>query len=182
MEQNSKKTLVVNLLGGPCSSKSTMATSIFSSLKWRGWNCEYVPEFAKGLVWENSLETLKDQFYVSAKQYHAIYKLLGKVDIIITDSPIILGIVYATEEPQCFKDTLINKFKETENFNIFLNRKKDYEQSGRLQTYEEAIQKDKEIKDILLSNDILFYAFDATKENVEKITETIEGYYRLINK
>ena len=48
--------------------------------------------------------------------------------------------------------------------------------------YEEAIQKDKEIKDILLSNDILFYAFDATKENVEKITETIEGYYRLINK
>jgi len=68
---NAKNTLIVNMFGGPGCGKSSMATSVFSHLKWKGWNCEYVSEVAKDLVWEDSLQTLGDQFYVSAKQYHS---------------------------------------------------------------------------------------------------------------
>ncbi len=45
-------TLVVNLLGGPGSGKSTTAADVFARLKWQDINCELVTEFAKDLVWE----------------------------------------------------------------------------------------------------------------------------------
>jgi hypothetical protein len=53
-------TLVVNLLGGPCCSKSTMASDLFANLKWKGIDCELTGEYAKDLTWERRNETLKD--------------------------------------------------------------------------------------------------------------------------
>lgn len=184
MNQNLKKnirhnTLIINFFGGPGSSKSTMATSIFSQLKWRGWNTEYVSEFAKSIVWEKSLHTLDDQFYISANQYHSVFKLIGQVDIVVTDSPIILGLVYAPEEPQCFKDTLLYKFNEMNNINIFLNRKKQYQPIGRIQSEQEAKQKDEEIKRLLLDNNIMFYQYDGTEDSIPTIVNMIESFYKI---
>ena len=77
-----KKTLIVNLIGGPGSGKSTCASGIFYQLKKLGINCELALEFAKDKVWEESIKTLDDQFYIFGKQYHKLFRLMDKVDVI----------------------------------------------------------------------------------------------------
>lgn len=49
-----KNTLIVNLFGAPGTGKSTGAAYIFSKLKMAGVDAEYVTEFAKDKVWDNS--------------------------------------------------------------------------------------------------------------------------------
>ena len=44
------KTLIINLIGGPCSGKSTIASGLFYNLKKLGYNCELALEFAKDKV------------------------------------------------------------------------------------------------------------------------------------
>src|SRR3954464_15085371 len=91
------KTVVVNMLAGPGSGKSTMASSVFSELKWRGEETEYVGEYAKDLTWEKRVKTLDNQVYVFAKQHHRIFRLLNQVDIIVTDSPLYLTPIYCQD-------------------------------------------------------------------------------------
>ena len=59
-----KNTLVVNLIGGQGSGKSTMMANLFSWLKWRNVDCEMCSEFAKELVWEERKQTFKDELYM----------------------------------------------------------------------------------------------------------------------
>jgi nicotinamide riboside kinase len=145
-----KNTLIVNLYGGPGSGKSTMMASLFAKLKWNKIDCEMATEYAKDKVWENSIHILDDQLYVTAKQYHRLFRLNGKVDVILTDSPILLGTIYnETIKIQEF-DILVYKLNEQfNNLNIFLERKKVFNPNGRLQTEEEAKTKDNEILNML---------------------------------
>lgn len=55
---------VVNLFAEPGTGKSTAAAQIFSELKWQGFSCELVTEFAKEKVWEESYKVLDDQIYI----------------------------------------------------------------------------------------------------------------------
>jgi len=145
-----KNTLVVNLYGGPGTGKSTMMASLFSKLKWNKVDCEMATEYAKDKVWENSIHILDDQLYVTAKQYHRLFRLNGKVDVILTDSPILLGTIYNETIKIPEFDILVYKLSEQfNNLNIFLERKKDFNPNGRLQTEEEAKIKDKEILNML---------------------------------
>ena len=82
-----KNTLVVNLFGGPGCGKSTLMAGIFHQLKIQGYDCEMVTEFAKDIVWEERTELLKEQIYVFTNQNYRLFRVNGKVDIIITDSP-----------------------------------------------------------------------------------------------
>ena len=54
------KTLVVNLFAGPGAGKTSCAWEIASELKKRGIVTEYVPEYAKELVWDENYEALVD--------------------------------------------------------------------------------------------------------------------------
>ena len=97
--------LVVQLFGGPGASKSTTATGVFHELKKLGHNCEYVPEFAKSLVWAERHRDLDLQPYITISQWREVAILDGKVDIVITDSPILLGCVYNTRGDAWFLRT-----------------------------------------------------------------------------
>ena len=46
------KQIVINLLGGAGSGKSTIALELATSLKKMGVNCEYINEFAKQKVYK----------------------------------------------------------------------------------------------------------------------------------
>ncbi|MCL2621956.1 MAG: ATP-binding protein, partial [Firmicutes bacterium] len=106
---NKKDTLVVNLYGGPGAGKSTNAAALFVELKNRGINCELVREYAKDLVWEERSVEFYDQFTVLGKQVKRVNALIGKVDIIITDSPIILSCHYNTlHNKQCFDKIVLD--------------------------------------------------------------------------
>ena len=91
------QTIVINLMGAPGTGKSTIASELFSKMKWLGYDVELVSEYAKELVWEERNETFKNELYLFAKQHHRMFRLNNKVKYIITDRPLILSIFYNTE-------------------------------------------------------------------------------------
>ena len=149
-------TLVVNLYGGPGTGKSTTRAKVFSSLKEKGVNIEEVIEHAKDMVWEERSNILEDQLYILAKQARRVHRLLGKVDIVITDSPLVLSSYYAKQTSSSIPEHLITPIvtflrEEAPQMDIFLNRfrSRKYNPVGRLQTEEQAIVIDGEIKEFL---------------------------------
>lgn len=151
-----KKPLIINLIGGPGSGKSTCASGIFYELKKLGIECEMALEFAKDKVWEESLRTLDDQIYIFGKQFHKIWRLRDKVDVIITDSPLIVSIYYNTEKSEYFDKLVVEQYNRFNNRMYFIERNETYQENGRLQTKEEAEKIDNEIKNILKQNNIDF--------------------------
>jgi nicotinamide riboside kinase len=156
MKECKRKTLVVNLIGGPGSGKSTCASGIFYQLKKMGVNCELALEFAKDKVWEESIKTLDDQFYIFGKQYHKLFRLNNKVDVIITDSPLIISLLYNKTPSKYFNDFVIEQYNTFDNMLFFIDRPETYQTEGRIQTESESKYIDGTIKKILKDNDICF--------------------------
>lgn len=168
-----KQAIVVNFLGGPGSGKSTMAAHLFAELKWAGVNCELVTEYAKDKVWAEEFKALENQIYIFGKQQRRIQVLLDKVDVIITDSPLIMGLSYIKEEIQPLKDLIAYEFKKLNNHNFFVKRNKKYNPAGRMQTLAEAIEKDNEIREVLNGHGINFEEVVGVKENVQYVGSLI---------
>lgn len=153
MEQ--RKTYVINILGGPGIGKSTVAADVFAELKRRGYECELALEVAKEKVWEESYRTLDDQIYIFAKQYHRLWRLQGKVDFIITDSPLLLSMYYNKNETLRTFNPFINEVNsQFNNLNFVLLRTTQYRTNGRMQTEDEAKAIDGRITDILAEHAI----------------------------
>ena len=161
--------IVINFFAGPSSGKSTTAAGVFSLLKLHGVNCEYVPEFAKDLTWENRRKTLENQIYVFAKQQHRIWRLKGEVDIVITDAPLIQGLAYVSEH-SALTQIVMEQVGEFDNINFFLERTKRYNPKGRSHTENEAIELDSRIIYLLLSNEIPFMEIPGDKDAINIAT------------
>lgn len=140
-------TKVINILGAPGVGKSTYSAELFAKMKKQGFSCELVQEFAKEMVYADNEKLRNDQLIVMAEQYRRTFVLNGKIDYIITDSPIILSIIYnqltpnpypkANFNPICFE--AYNRF---ENLNILLTHKlsRMYEQNGRIQNLDQSLE------------------------------------------
>jgi len=89
-----KKTLVINVIGGPGIGKTTISALLFANLKIKGYVCEYVQEYAKKLVWTKDFDTLNNQYSVSREQFRLLNQIDGHVDFLVTDGPLIHGIYY----------------------------------------------------------------------------------------
>ena len=87
-------TLVINLFGGPGTGKSTVAAGVFSKLKSISINAEYIQEYAKDKAWEGNEFTLQCQPYITAKQLYRMHRVMGKAEVLVTDSPLIQGMAY----------------------------------------------------------------------------------------
>lgn len=173
-----KKTIVIDLFGGPGTGKSTTAAAVFARLKCLGVDCELSSEFAKDLVWEQRYDTFKDQLYIFAKQAHRLFRLVGKVDVVITDSPLFLTCYYGkNDKPLCkFCIDYVERFN---NLNYFLVREKAYNPNGRNQTEDEAKQIDTELRYALEQYEQDYKvlpgnmsAVDVIVEDVMKLLET----------
>lgn len=148
-----------------------MAANIFAELKWAGINAEMALEYAKDLVWEERFATLENQIYVFGKQLHRMNRLVGKVDVIITDSPLLLSPIYKPKGiSQVFDELVLEEFNKFNNVNYFIERKKPFNQKGRLQTEEQAKEKDKKIKDFLKNYFVFFHTIPGDSDGVNVAT------------
>ena len=175
METINKKTIVCNLFGPPGCGKSTLSAYVFAKLKMLGINCELVTEFAKDKVWEKNNEALDNQIYIFAKQYYRIARCAGKVDVIITDSPIALSPFYNKDIDidQPLKDLVFAISKKYDNMNYFLRRVKKYNPIGRLQTESESNEYAIHIKQMLIANSINFKEIDGELISADVIVQDI---------
>ena len=167
--------IVVNLIGAPGAGKSTGAAYIFSQLKMAGINAEYISEFAKDKTWGEDFLSLQCQEYVFGKQSMRLFRVKDKVDVVITDSPLILSILYNKSEVlgQSFNQTVLNVFNSYNNIIYFVNRTKPYNPSGRNQTQEESDQIAKDIENFLNQNNIPFQSIDGCKKDYDEVVSDI---------
>ena len=172
-----KNTLVVNLIAAPSSGKSTLMGDIFAKLKWQNIDCEMVTEFAKELVWEDRKETFKDELYIFAKQNHRLFRVNGKVDVIVTDRPLILTILYnnmyGTKSKE-LDELVYSEFNTYNNLNYFIKRIKPYNPNGRNQTESESDEIADELLDIIYDYDLDYKVVDGVPETAELIVKQIK--------
>ena len=89
---------VINLFAGPGAGKSTTAAGLFHKMKLAGYKVELATEFAKELVWDDSLSVLNDQLYLVAEQHKRINRLKNhEIDYVVTDSPILMNLAYCPD-------------------------------------------------------------------------------------
>ena len=166
------ETKIINLVGGPGVGKSTIAASVFSNLKQHHIECELAIEYAKEMIWEESLKTLDDQIYVFAKQHHRQFRLLGKVEYIITDSPIVLSVLYDKNSSKGLYNLIKERFECFDNINYLIRRGTIYQPNGRIQTEDEAKRIDANVISLLDDMNIK-YTQVSTNDAIQKITEDI---------
>ena len=172
-------TLVINLFGGPGCGKSTTMARLFADLKSQGMNVEMVSEFAKDLVYELRQETMKDELYIFAKQHHRMFRVNGKVDIIITDRPLLLTNIYVSlylpkdEYSINLRKLVRSTFKTFNNINILLDRTGiEYKgDEARLQSLKESEEIDEMTKDELNVSNEEYYTIQTN--DYEKILEVV---------
>jgi len=171
-----KDTLIVNLFGGPGCGKSTGAAYIFSRLKMAGYDAEYIPEFAKDKVWEGNKQVFENQFYITGKQSWRVARCFGKVDVIITDSPIILGALYCSPDRPMLKAAMIEEFNryKNNNINIMLKRVKPYNPNGRNQTEDEAKDIDTLTRELLDAEKISYFTTEGCESGYNEVVGLVE--------
>lgn len=166
-------TLIVNMVGGPGTGKSTTAAGVFYELKQQGVNCELVTEYAKDQVWGRTTTTLGNQIYIFGKQYHRVWRLLDQVDVVITDAPIILSLYYGDKHGLAFQQLVLETYQQMNNLTFFLEREKEYNPSGRNQTEEEAKQIDQELYELLEMYDVPYETVAANRDALITIASRV---------
>lgn len=152
MEQSlTSKLKVINLFAGPGAGKSTLRAGLFFKLKSLGVSCEEVTEYAKDLTWDKNTSALSDQLFILANQNRRLQRLQGKVEWVISDSPLLLNLNYVVPAylPKTFRELVFELWDTYDNKNFFINRSKAYVTAGRNQTEEEAKKLDQDILDML---------------------------------
>ncbi len=158
---------VINLFAGPGVGKSTTAAILFEEMKRKGLNVELVTEYAKSKVRENSLDVLKDQVYLLAKQDHRLEVLRDKVDYVITDSPILLYMHYSkySNHPELVKQMTPILFSTYDNVNFFIERTKPYNPRGE----DNAREADDEILQLLIDGSYPFICLPDGEKIIDNI-------------
>lgn len=173
---------VLNFFAGPGVGKSTTAAGVFAMLKMRGYNVELVQEYAKELAWAGVDDIQDREVELLALQYQRMQRLIGKVDLIITDSPLLLPLAYCHKHMLSIMHPLCMQLYsgEFDNYDFQLVRAKAYNPKGRFQTYDEAVEKDGMIASILYGagNPNGFWT-DAPPENAADLEEWTDNVERV---
>jgi deoxyadenosine/deoxycytidine kinase len=142
---------VINLFGGAGVGKSTLAAGLFHHMKCNGYDVELVTEYAKDMVYEQRTNIMEDQVYIHAKQYRRVSKLIGKVEYVVTDSPILLSAAYTTDGYfKSLEPLIFETFTSFDNINFVIVRPNEaYNQNGRIQNELEALEKDRVVLELL---------------------------------
>ncbi|MCL1799107.1 MAG: ATP-binding protein [Eggerthellaceae bacterium] len=170
------RTLVVNLYGGPGAGKTTLAHWLVAELSKMGVLTEYVPEVAKALVWQGGRCLLdgsrENQRFVTEAQIGLIDNLVGQVEVVVTDSPPALGLVYADKTDiygyDDLKHLVFSQRGRQDCFDVFVNRSSCYDERGRKHSAEESLDLDRKIRQLLGSmSSVDVFEYSRTDADIE---------------
>lgn len=176
-------TKVINLFGGSGVGKSTVAALLFAHMKMKGLHVELVREYVKLWAWGGRKVRKEDQIYLLGKQSAYESMLYGKVDYIVTDSPVLLAGVYAewhngkdgeyvTAAANSFVEQA-QRVSEVEVRNYMLTRSGPFDTRGRWESEEEAISLDGFLELYLERNNHPYQVVGGTE--MDKVNAIIGG-------
>lgn len=176
------KTVVINLLGGSGLGKSTTAALLFGELKLNGVHSELVREFVKEWAWQGRKPRPEDQTEIYETQKAREQDLYGKVDIIVTDSPLYLCAVYQKfytgSDPiaeEVFRHYAESLDSGVRHINILLKRNKPFDPRGRYETEDQAKQVDSFLEEYLKAKDVPYVTVTSNdKQRVQDIITLIK--------
>jgi len=148
--KNYNNTLVINLIGGPCSGKSTVAAELFARLKKMGVHCELVSEYIKERIYEDNKTITTNQIPIFGMEHYSLTNKIGKVDCIIHDGSLInnTSSLYNPEYNPEFDTLIISEYKKFNNLDFFIKRGNiEFEDYGRIHNFKQSKELDKRIKD-----------------------------------
>lgn len=169
-----KQTMVINFFGAPGAGKSTAAAELFALMKREYISCELVTEFAKDLIYSGAEHRLKDQDFVFAEQHHRISRLFGKVDFIVSDSPLYLQAYYKPKDyPDEFAKFAIAMARRYPSMNFFITRNHPYDPDGRIHTEAESDQISADMMDFMARHEIDYMPVIASQNVAKSILEDV---------
>ena len=169
-------TKVINIFGAPGAGKSTISAELFSKMKFGQENVELVTEWIKGKVWEEHHTIFEDQLYITAKQNRMLHRLVNKVDYIVTDSPLLLGILYTPKDYYTYYFDLVKQiFNGYNNINFLIKRTKPYNPIGRNQSEQESDAIHDKLVELLNSCGINYITINGNEFAAGKIYDYLLG-------
>ena len=164
-----KETLVINLIGGPCSGKSTVAAELFARLKKMGIKTELVSEYIKDRIYEENKTMPNNQIAIFGMEHYNISNKLGKVEVIVHDGSFINNIIYKAEYNEEFGNLIISEYKKFNNLDFFIKRGNiEFESYGRIHNLKQSKELDRIIKETY-DNYELTYIEVESRDAVDKI-------------
>ena len=174
-------TTVINLIGGPCCGKSTLAAMLYARMKRNGSKVEMVREVAKEWVWAGRKIGPFEQLAILGEQIHKESALYGKVEYVVTDSPVLLGAFYLdNNHDEVFAKRFVKDFynfskrKGVRYINVVLPRKDLYQQDGRLETHDQAKELDFRIMEYLEDDWYDYTVYPKVLSDEQIITRILE--------
>lgn len=172
-------TTVINLYGGPGTGKSTCAAYLFYLLKSQDREAELVREYVKDWAWEDRRISTYDQFYLMGKQIRRESMLYGRVDWVVTDSPVLLQVYYAQAfTPRVTSEGIraaVLAYYEAAakdghtHVHVMLRRTKAYQAKGRYQTEEQARAIDGKVQTLLDDLGFMSHACDTDEPSLDTL-------------
>lgn len=179
----SKPTKIVNFIGGPGVGKSTTALGVAFNLKKRLVNIEYVAEYAKDVTWEGTHALLENQTHIFSEQFRRQFRLIGKVDYVITDSPLILSCVYHEyakhklahpEYVEQVKQFYLASYRQFDNVTYLIEAGvRPYNPVGRNQTEAEARGVHEDVIALMDLNDLPYTRIRPGDEGVARVMQEL---------
>lgn len=147
--------LVVNLIAGPGSGKTTVALGLASMLKQKtGLQIEYCPEVIREYIYRKEdyiQEVVTSEQYEKLKIYQN-----AEIDILVQDCSLLNALVYK-EYSNVAKDYIFKMFNEFDNITYFIPRNKKYISKNREQSEDQALELDKKFIQVHEENNIGFF-------------------------
>lgn len=149
----------INLVGGPCSGKSTLASYVYSQLKMLKVNVELTRETIKNWIYLGCLPESYDQLYLFASQIREEDLFLRTSDdaVVVTDAPIDMSAAYGESHGfDCAPElaSMADKYeKEYPSYNIFVLRDRNwFTENGRIHNYRQSLELDQFMLDYYRSH------------------------------